>query len=82
MSLQEKLNAQRKQFESSALKEAVDTMHKATEELHKSGIVDRAVKAGDKAPDFTLKDAYGNPFQLKDRLTHGPVVLGFYRGRW
>lgn len=82
MSLQEKLNAHRHEFESSAPKEALEIMHKATEELRKSGIVDRAVEVGDKAPDFTLKDAYGNPVQLKDRLTQGPVVLGFYRGRW
>ncbi|MGA7874060.1 MAG: hypothetical protein WCA08_00225 [Desulfoferrobacter sp.] len=82
MSLQEKLDAQRGEFESSAPKEAVEIMHKATEDLRKSGIVDRAVKVGDNAPDFTLNDAYGKPVQFKDRLTQSPVVLGFYRGRW
>lgn len=82
MSLQEKLNAQREQFESSAPKEAVEIMHKVSEELRESGIVDRAIQVGDKAPDFILKDAFGKPVQLKERLIKGPVVLGFYRGRW
>ena len=82
MSLQEKLDAQREKFESSAPKEAVEVMHKATEDLEKSGIIDRALKVGDKAPDFTLRNAYGKPVQLKERLSQGPVVLGFYRGRW
>ena len=82
MSLQDKLDAQKKEFESSAPKEALETMHRATEDLRKSGIMDQVIKNGDKAPDFTLNDAYGNSVQLKERLAKGPVVLGFYRGRW
>lgn len=82
MSLQEKLDELKKQFESSAPKDAVEIMHRATEDLRTSGIPDRAVKVGDVAPDFTLNNAYGEPIQLKERLLEGPVVLGFYRGRW
>jgi len=82
MNLQQKLAAQREKFESSAPSEAVEIMHRATEDLRQSGMVERAVKEGDKAPDFTLNNAYGKPVQLKKRLNQGPVVLGFYRGRW
>lgn len=82
MSLQEKLDKQKKEFESAASKEAVEIMHRATEDLRKSGIMEQIVKKGDKAPDFTLNDAYGKPVELKKLLTEGPVVLGFYRGRW
>jgi hypothetical protein len=82
MTLQQKLDAEREKFESSAPKEAVEVMHKATEDLKKSGIMDRAIKVGDKAPDFTLRNAHSKPVQLKERLSQGPVVLGFYRGRW
>jgi len=82
MSLQEKLDALKKKFESSASKEALDIMHRATEDLRTSGILDRVVGEGNKAPDFTLNNAYGEPVHLGERLARGPVVLGFYRGRW
>jgi peroxiredoxin len=82
MILQQKLDAQKKKTETSAPKEILDIMHRATEDLVKSGIMDRIVKKGDKAPDFRLKDIKGNIVILKEKLSGGPVVLGFYRGRW
>lgn len=36
------------------------------------------LKAGDRAPDFTLTDDSGTPRTLSDYLTRGPVVLFFY----
>jgi len=82
MSLQQKLDARKKETETSAPKEALEIMHRATEDLAKSGIMDRIVKKGDIAPDFMLNDENGNAVNLKERLSRGPVVLGFYRGRW
>ena len=82
MSLQQKLDARKKETETSAPKEALEIMHRATEDLAKSGIMDRIVKKGDIAPDFMLNDENGNTVNLKERLSRGPVVLGFYRGRW
>ncbi len=82
MSLQQKLDARKKETETSAPKEALAIMHRATEDLAKSGIMDRIVKKGGKAPDFMLNDENGNAVNLKERLSRGPVVLGFYRGRW
>jgi hypothetical protein len=82
MSLQQKLDTQKKKTETSAPKEALEVMHRATEDLAKSGIMDRIVKKGDRAPDFTLNDINGNTVNLKQRLSKYPVVLGFYRGRW
>ena len=37
---------------------------------------------GDRAPDFTLPNATGEPVRLAARLARGPVVLSFYRGEW
>lgn len=54
----------------------------ATAELRASGIKEKALKEGDKAPDFTLSDAHGRPCRLYDVLSRGPVVLSFYRGGW
>jgi peroxiredoxin len=55
---------------------------RAVRELIASGALERALKAGDKAPAFTLPDARGRDFALAERLAHGPVALVFYRGRW
>jgi len=40
------------------------------------------LKAGDKAPGFSLPNASGQLVHLQDLLKHGPVVLTFYRGAW
>ena len=36
------------------------------------------IKAGDKAPDFTLPDTNGVPVTLSQVLRQGPVILAFY----
>lgn len=82
MKLQEKMDEFKKNFEKQAPKAALEIMHGATEALRTSGIVDRTVKIGDKAPDFSLKNTKGEEVTLKGLLTGGPVVLGFYRGKW
>jgi hypothetical protein len=82
MGLQEKLTRLKNGIESQAPKEAVEIMHRATEDLERSGILDSIVKVGDQAPDFSLKNADGEESSLRDFLSHGPVVLTFYRGKW
>lgn len=57
-------------------------MEKATEDLIRSGLVERAKKIGDQAPDFILSDAGGELVRLADLLARGPVVVTFYRGTW
>jgi peroxiredoxin len=57
-------------------------MDQATADLVKSGLADRAIHKGQKAPDFTLPDAQGHPVKLSDLLKKGKVVLTFYRGGW
>ncbi|MGE5351517.1 MAG: redoxin domain-containing protein, partial [Acidobacteriota bacterium] len=37
-----------------------------------------SLKEGDKAPDFTLKDAYGKSYTLSSFRDKSPVVLYFY----
>jgi len=82
MSLQEKLNAIKNEFQSSAPEEALSVMHRSVEDLRNSGIMERVLKVGNTAPDFTLNNADGNPVHLQTVLSSGPVVLGFFRGRW
>jgi peroxiredoxin len=47
-----------------------------------TGIAQQSVKAGERAPDFTLPDVFGNEVTLSELLKHGPVVVTFYRGEW
>ena len=81
MSLQEKLDAQKKELESAAPQSLIEVMHRATEDLKNSGAAEKARNKGDTAPAFTLNNSQGQPVGLEARLSKGPVVLGFYRGR-
>jgi pimeloyl-ACP methyl ester carboxylesterase len=47
-----------------------------------SGVAEKALTVGDRAPDFELPDAAGKPVKLSNRLKDGPVVLTWYRGAW
>jgi hypothetical protein len=82
MTLQEKITAYKAEFKKNVPAEAQETMKKATEDLEASGILSNTIKVGDLAPDFSLKDAKGRETSLSGLLDKGPVVLGFYRGRW
>ena len=82
MPLQDTLDAMRASYESKLPPEIVDTMHHATEELLQSGVMDRVLKVGDPAPQFSLPDHNGDMVDSEDWLNKGPLVVGFYRGVW
>lgn len=87
MTLQAKLDAFKADFEAgkppyNVPHSVIETMHRATQELIASGAAGRALKAGDKAPLFTLNDPQGNPVSSVELLAKGPLVLSFYRGVW
>jgi peroxiredoxin len=81
--LQGKLDAFKTDFETRLAPPAVlAIMHRVTDELIASGQAQRALKAGDRAPDFDLPDSDGKTVSSRDLLAKGPVVLTFYRGFW
>ena len=82
MSLQEKLDAMKKEFEGGAPSAALAVMHRATDDLRNSGIMDRILKVGEKAPEFTLPNQQGQMVNSSDLMGKGPLVLSFYRGVW
>ena len=82
MGLQDKLDEHKKSFLEKAPPEAVEVMQRATEDLKNSGILDKVLKPGQSAPEFSLPDENGNPVELKGLLAQGPVVISFYRGVW
>jgi len=87
MALQDRLNEFKADFEGGKLpvkpsRERLEAMHRATAELIASSQAQRAKKAGDSAPDFTLLDPDGKPVASRDLLAKGPLVVSFYRGVW
>jgi len=82
MTLQDQLDAFKADFKTKAPAEAIDAFERSTQELIESGQAERALKAGDTAPEFTLTDPNGNPVSSKELLAEGPLVVTFYRGVW
>lgn len=82
MGLQEKLDAYKAQFVSSVPQEVVALMHRATEELRSSGILERVLTVGSQAPEFRLWNAHGEVVSSEDLLARGSLVVTFYRGVW
>ncbi len=82
MGLQDKLDEYKNSFLETAPPEAVGLMQRSTEDLNNSGILDKVLKVGDPAPEFSLPDENGDPVELKGLLAQGPVVISFYRGQW
>ena len=82
MKLQDTLNAIRTEFENTAPAEVIGIMHRVNDDLKNSGILEKALKVGDKVPDFSLPDTKGNSIPLSSYLEKGPLVLTFFRGQW
>ena len=57
-------------------------MGRATEDLRRSGVAERALKSGDTAPKFTLRNVEGIAVSSTMLLEQGPLVVSFYRGVW
>jgi hypothetical protein len=62
--------------------EVREVLVRTTEDQVKSGITAKALKVGDKAPDFTLPNVRGEAVTLSNLLAKGPAVIAFYRGAW
>jgi peroxiredoxin len=88
MSLQEKLSAFKKAFQSGQPPfagippEVHALMQRATDGLTSSGATARVPGCGEQAPLFELQDEHGRVVRLADLIAAGPVVLSFYRGVW
>jgi hypothetical protein len=82
MSLEKKLAAIREGAAKRIPPERLAIMHDATERLRQSGIMDRVIKPGARAPDFTLNDQNGNPIALSALTARGPVLMSVFRGFW
>jgi len=86
-SLQGRLDQFKESFESgappyNAQRQTIEKMHRATAELKASGIEERALKVGDRAPSFMLFNQDHVKVSSADLLCQGPLVVSFFRGHW
>ncbi len=86
-SLQERLDGFKKSFESgappyNAPHEVIEMMHRATVELKATGIEERTLKVGDRAPSFTLFNQDHVQVSSSSLVQKGPLVVSFFRGHW
>lgn len=82
-SLQEELDRITQKTRALVQPERLAFSDRATEELFATGIEDRMLPVGSRAPEFMLTDALtGKQVKLHDVLALGPVIVKFFRGRW
>lgn len=82
MSLQAELEERFKGSAERLPPDVLKTMLDVTRRLVDSGIAEKALNVGDRAPDFNLPSATGEEVKLNELLDKGPVILNFYRGGW
>ncbi len=62
-----------------------DTLNTLMSELQKliaTGIAEKSINKGNIFPSFDLPNANNESRSLNDFLSHGPLVVSFYRGAW
>ena len=82
MSLQTELDAFQAAWKQRAGGDVVAAIAADNEAWLRSGLVERALRAGAKFPDLTLANARGGQTRIYDVLARGPLVVTFYRGGW
>ena len=82
MSLEDKLAKIREQAKTKIPADSLDIMHRATDDLRASGIMDGVIKVGATLPAFSLNNTAGNIVSSADLLARGPMVLTIFRGHW
>ncbi len=80
MELQEKLDGFRANFESDISRKT--NLDSEALRVKRAGLEERALKAGQRAPDFELPDLAGNQVSLAQLHADGPLALIFFRGLW
>ena len=80
MELQRKLDGFRANFEADIDRKT--NLDNEALRLKSAGVEERALKAGQRAPDFKLPDFAGKQVSLAQLCADGPLALIFYRGLW
>jgi peroxiredoxin len=82
-SLQDRLDRITQNTRALVQPERLAVSERATAELFNTGIEDRILKVGARAPAFALEDAVTHKLvNSADLIALGPLVVNFFRGRW
>ena len=79
-SLTEQLREKAQQSSQKTPEKIAQVMKKSIEDLKNSEVMKKALKKGDKIPDFSLKDIHRGLVHSKDLLKKGPLIITFYSG--
>ena len=82
MGLQEQLEKIREGSKQRIPPDKQAIMHRATEDLRASGIMDGVLKVGDVVPPFALMNTREDLVESEWLLANGSMVLVFFRGTW
>lgn len=82
MNLKQQLSAERDHWAAEIPAEKSALLVGDLERLRRSELPDRALRVGERAPNFRLLAASGQMLELDVLRAQGPVVLVFYRGQW
>ncbi len=82
LELQKELDGLRESYLATTPADVTETVQRATEQLLVSGITERTLKVGTRAPEFSLPNAVGREVRLSTVLARGTAVITFYRGVW
>lgn len=80
--VRKELEAFREKSAKNAPPERIRVYERGIDEVRRSGVLEKALKVGDRAPDFELPDSTGKKVRLSGLLARGPVVVTWYRGGW
>lgn len=80
--LQEQLDERREAFNRQAPEDMKKDFEEGVRIVGASEVMETALKKGDEAPDFELKNAADETVRLSELLKEGPVILTWYRGGW
>jgi hypothetical protein len=82
LTLQEQLNSIKAKGAAMMTTEVSAAIKKGLEELERSKLVEKTLKVGDTAPDFSLPNGEGKMIDSESLRHQGPLVILFYRGKW
>ncbi len=82
MDFQKRLESIKDRIEGNMPPAYLKIMHQATHDLEQSGIQEKVLRVGQKAPAFELINQEGATISSTDLLSKGKLVLTFYRGVW
>lgn len=76
------LEARKQKFLQTAAENIKEDFEAGIQFVADSGVLERAVNVGDRAPEFHLTSVTGEDVSLSGLLRQGPVILVWYRGGW